>query len=389
MSNKQGVYLPSGNDFEIDHRLASYNYEYSISAMRTYMFDNALACTFISTVNLKKKMSLKQLFPEDLVNFFESLLRNAFTKQQMVHAKINGHHMLFSANTYQDHVGTTIGVIMHEIPFTRVQKLPGLKPTEMSMVHFKTSVEGGVFGVGPVFSKHPYPISLRTIHSCKNIGNVTTHPQNLFDIIESKKIANIYRKLTHHVADKDVPPIRYCWYHGNLSSELKMMMTLSKFSNTKTYVLISVETLQDVDVDEYMYDFANFPRHYEHPDKVPWSVCAFCNRIYCKLFDHEDEQYFLNNVLYYNETLPPVIDKTVQIPLFGRNGMTGKQSYKLIDSSKTIKHAWLNASEWNRYKLKHFVDPITASVKYDLCELCEDEWENYFQITGIADPGVE
>ena len=383
-------YKLKNNILQIDQRIKTYDYEFKMNAICLYVFDMELNCTHSSDLDVTFKKPLSYIFPEDVCYFFETLLKNTLTKPQMVHVNLNGTHLLYSTNTILDHTNNHIGIMLYQMPFTQVQTLQTMQKYDFlrKQINYIVELNGNIFAMEKLnwdlFIKN-CSISMHEndrnefYDRWKSDNIIHT---NLFDMIENENTRLIYKRLFKHMITNETSPIRFCMYCNTELLERKLLITLSRFTDSTVYVLITSEIVEETENNQ-----SSAYLHFEHVTKAKLSnkyvcdVCTFCKRIHVPVTEKELE-IFKKHIIYYNNNLPPIYDNDINIPFMGKRGNCGQQSFKLLvkdEKSNTNAKVWMNNDEWKASTYIKETSNSTIYIKHGICDLCLDEWSNFFE----------
>ncbi len=403
---------PNGNALQIDTRLTNYDYDVSIENIDTFMFNTDLQCSYVSSFvrshrgsrqsrssDAHSALTLTVLFPADLVEFFRSFLKSALKKPQTIHVVINDHHILYSSHTYTSHMDDIIGIIMHEIPFTNVQQLVPNRRADVMLiqVHYIVSADGEIFAMETVnwnkllvnfIENNTHLIEDKQVYQ-QNLNSDAILHKNIFDIIHSSKIQNVYRTLFNHVMTNNAAPLRFCWYCNTNTTIMKTLTTVSKLLDSKPFAMITSEVTEKcAQTDEQpAFEYLSYPHFFPYVPKPPeesnaLTVCYFCQRILCADLSKVEEDQARRNTIN-SAIVRPLFDDQLNVPVVGQRGRNGHQSLRIIDNAtKSVNHCWMTNKEWctnkNRCNMK------IPYVIHDICELCVDEWMSIYDIYNIT-----
>lgn len=407
-------YRPRANELIIDQRLTSYEYDFSIDGVQTYVFDKELHCTYASGLVIKpqkkvsnghfnSKLTIQQLFPGDLVEFFSTLLQHSLKKPQMIHVQLNGHHILFSTHTYYDHMNSIIGIIMHEIPFSHVQKLIIVDRDDISLiqVHYIVNKEGMIYAMETVnwnkmlhsyIHKHRDSIADKDEYYERMKGENILH-RNLFTMISSTIIKSVYMTLFDHICNNEILPLRFCWYSASSLTERKTLTSLSRFVDNQVFILVTSEVLEEVETHNGV-DLITFPHFFPFvmpvsnaATAIPCTMCFFCQRLKNTNLTHEEEDYYERKITFYrNDVIVPLFDPELNVPMIGKRGRQDQQSYKILQEGGTprIIHAWMTADKLTTWLEKNKMKMTDLQVQQSMCDICEAEWNHVFMRNSIT-----
>lgn len=389
---QRGLYKKKGNTLQIDQRIKTYDYEFQMDYITSYVFDRDLHCIFCSYTSKKKTPTLKDVFPADLVDFMEMLVRNSFVKAQMIHVKLNENHVLFSTNQLIDHTNRIMGIIVYEIPFSNVQTISVLSNTDFKNNQTKIVLDKD----GVIFAIEKYNWDKFVLQTCKKIpesfksmwinrfkaDNILHKPY--VDLMDSEDERGIMLELIQCLMYREMFPIRFCKFVTIHAHELKIMVTLSRFVNGNTHILMTQDVLEDNEMEKKHPDLFQsiFPELVSNAvisQSARMAMCVYCNRIKQKV-DASYMETLKKNVAYYHSNIPPIYDDELEVPNFGRRGKSGQQSYKMLTQQNETYNVWMNYEEYSHYNMdKRFFMPESNLFKFVVCDLCKDEWNNFFE----------
>jgi hypothetical protein len=377
----QTLYKSKNNSLQIDKRLKTYDYEFQLDRMSFYVFNNDLKCMSGTDLKIVKGRNLvKHIFPTDLCDFMEMLIKNTLIKTQMIHVQLNNSHVLYTTQQCLDHLNNIVSVILYEIPFSNVQSMTNaiLNGIEEYIVHFMIQEDGTIFSVEHyswnkyfrrLASKFPEDERDEYVknHSIENVLH-----KNLSILLDTEEEIAIYNKLIKHVGIHTNIPLRFVRYFDSYNDERKVLITISTFLNHATYFLFRKEILEEVEVEVaktrsgFQFALENEPYNTE--------LCVFCKRL-THVIDSKDIKNYSKHVMYYHKNIPPLYDEEYDVPCFGKRGRCGQQSYKVLSerTEDTETKVWLPLYDWNN---RNNLDETI--VKKTICVLCSDEWDNFF-----------
>lgn len=373
------VYKTSCNKLYIDQRISSYDFELQKDKLEVYIFNiEHMTCFYMSNMKMRQPCLMQEIFPEDLLGFFETLLKNSLQKPQTVHVKLNDKHVLFTTQNINDPRNKIIGIIIYEIPFSNVQSLRTQRHDEFQkhIVNIIMDKNGVLFAM----EKHSWDtfVSRMAIKDSQRYkSNMMLHT-SLVNHIPCEFLRNVLLALFNHILENDdIPPMRFSWYCDDELIQRKMTSTFSKVVNQEPYVLLNTEVIGEetfeIPVDYLAYEYK----------KNGFPVCLFCKRI--KLYITDDEYgQFKHLILNYNKSLPPLYDEETCLPFFGKRSKNNIQSYKSF-SSKPM-YVWAGDNMWQSRQKLYSNHP--KCIFYTMCEICHDEWVEFLTIQNIAVPNI-
>jgi hypothetical protein len=410
MMRKKNIYRPfmkaRDNVLKIDHRLEQYEYDMNTNEMNIYVFDKRMTCFVQSTSNHVQKLHLEQLFPTDLVEFFRTLLENSWKHSQMIHVVLNNKHILYSSLELKGENNEPIGIMLHEIPFSQVQSFASNSSLTGLQVSYVIDKDGVIFAM----EKISWDVALRDIISSvanqneinmlwsKYNSDAVLH-QNIYEYIECAEVRTIIDCLINYVMNVECMPLRFCWYFDSDVTERKMLMSLSRFIDQSSYLLVSSTIIREFRSD-YPHEYLSFPNESEKPseeyeyetesvrtetESEVLNVCSFCKRLQVHVFGTEIEKY-KNDFTYYNLYVAPLYDSEKNIPAFGKLGKQGYQSFKaLANPVNGAFEIWSSPKLW-KSTFKQLYSSKKLYIRYTMCTLCKDEWCYFFYTNHIPIP---
>ena len=237
---KDGYYKEEDNILEIDKRLHTYEYEFKLNKISYYIFDKELNCIYISDFDLKKKKPLKDIFPTDLINFFQSMLTNTLIRNQILHVNLNNNHILFTTNNFMDHLDKIIGVMLYEIPFSQVQLLPLLHTIDYFHIPINCIVD--ITGNIVAMEQTNWERFLDEYINIANLPNDYMNSwrsdkiihSNIFSSFTDKETRIIYYRIFKYLINTESPPFRFCVNYICESIERKLLISLSRSKKPKS-----------------------------------------------------------------------------------------------------------------------------------------------------------
>jgi hypothetical protein len=402
VKKKNTLYKPDNNSLRIDQRIQSYDYDFKMDNIGFYIFDIDLNCIYATDLFLTKKKTLKDIFPKDLIEFFDTFLRSAITKSQMIHVVINDQHIFFNTTPFLDHMNNTIGTMLYEVPFAKVQSLQIAKENTFRHMHINIvfDTKGNVFALEKInWDKYVEHFFSDLVPETKDIlvkkwkSEKIIH-SNINGMLGSDTGRYIYHRLLNYMLNEEKEPIRFFLLHNNTINEFKLLTTLSRFVDSYVYLLTTIEIYEENEkshtnelITNMNFSLSKSDNSHLHTHKL----CKFCSRI-DDIVEEETSQEYQKNILYYNNNLPAIYDNDLDIPIFGKRGSVGQQSYKVLKShispdNKKEFRFWKSIDDFSISKTPAYLNNIYF-IK-DVCELCYDEWLNYFEINHIPEYNID
>jgi hypothetical protein len=403
VKKSNSIYKAKNNILQIDHRLKTYDYEFKMDAISFYIFDIEFNCIYATDFDLPKKKPFSSIFPEDVSDFFDTLLKNTLVKSQMVHVQLNDSHILFNTNPFIDHLNNTIGVMLYEIPFTQVQTLQTEKIYEFLhlQIHYILSIDGDIFAMEKLnwdkfLKTHllDLPEEKRDDFFEQWKSDNVLH-KNVFNFMDGERIKYIYKRLYKHMVVVESSPIRFCMFCTSQNYDRKVLTTLSRFVDSKVYVLTTYERFEESELSQTC-DYLTYPHvctaknnNKNIEDINVYTICSFCKRLEVPISEREIDS-FAKHVIYYNRNIPPIYENEINLPFFGKRGNMGQQSFKILTSNRTSKGSkmfsvWMSMVEWKKSEDGVSVIKEKVYIKYGVCDLCIDEWEHFFDNFNITE----
>jgi hypothetical protein len=386
------LYKPSDNTLEIEQKLRTFDYSLNLERMTCYVFDNEMRCTYTTRAQMKQPTPLAAIFPRELYEFLKTLLQNTFTKTQMVHVKLNDAHVLYSTCQLLDHKNTIIGLILYEVPFTNVQSLENMIDKDMKGIETKYLLDstGVIFAIEKLnWDKAVLKKSLRFPALFKNRWIERFKSDNILHksfrlLMDAEKERTHHSLLLKHVVENMCHPVRFCRFQDTNDTEMLVMTTFSRFVNSAIYVLVSNEIIEErvlsANNAKWLNAVMDSGRSVERDDAMSPScdVCVYCKRMRQAVDEHQLKNY-KNNVVYYHEHLPPLYDEELDVPIFGKRGKSGQQSFRILEKRTNNNFCvWLDFRQWQLFNRVSNIDvAIRQTYNHTVCCLCCSEWD-YF-----------
>jgi hypothetical protein len=364
---KKGEFLSkyfkiSDNNIQIMSNRITFNYGHEIDKLVCYIFDREYFCKSISTVHLIKPIHLQELFPIEVLPIFVKLFNATIENSQFLHLIVNGKHIYYTTNVYSNEQKRTVGIILHELPFSQVELLSMKKLPKYYYQNILFDKQGVIFGMDKNSWDNMITV-LKLPHSkCDDIIH------NDFFIKLPPFTREIFNKLFSHL-QRIQNPLQFIIFCQVGDHRITFLNNMSNFQNNIDMVLLTQEVLDEteiINVKKKQTTIYNLEETLER--------CLICNR--CKiLIASEDADTYLKNVIKYEKYILPMYDNNLNLPIFGKRSYNNTQNEGIFDTVDIKEH---RLYVWDKLSLFNITEK-DLSFKFSFCPICRDEWVYYLK----------
>lgn len=378
-----------------------HDYSLLIGDTEMFVFNSDLECVWNTQKpeKTKKKKDISSMFPRDLFDFYEQLLKKGYVESVSIHVILNDHHLLISCVPITDHAQKNIGVVMNQIPYSNVQKMSirsSQGSFEMSRFYCIIDATSSVFAI----ENFHWDCFMRDFMQCAtennmdhykdiwNMNNVLHQTVDSLIFENDHKMRMLFDKLKLHIIEGSGSSFKFLMYLDSCCKERLCIVSLSKLVDSNTYIHVSIHGFKERYLT-HKPSFLMYPAFNSYEKgKSCYHVCGICKRIRCKIEERELPMY-RKNITQNKTNSQPMFDTKLNLPVFGKRGKSKQQSENILinkaknDMEKSY-NVWMTAEEWYMHKSTRAADFMNCSRKQVVCDVCLEEIETYFIYTGVS-----
>jgi len=355
---QNSFYKTSGNVVTIDPRLKTFPYSHQLDKMRCYFFDTKMTCNIATDIPLSRLNSkISDIFPKDMFSFFKNIIENTYSKSQTIHAVVNDYHVLYTSELYVDHKDRILGVIIYEVPFSKVEVFNN--ETIISQQHASVIIDDNGVVVG--IQKNHWDAFMKQIgwNHAKSDAIHLKYVKDMFDPFGFHVFQSLYSTITE--GKEKTMTLLNCTERDN--RQLTFLSNFSPFVMDKVYLLVTIELVDDIEVES----IENETIQQQNDINKYIFICSCCNRVLTSVDDSVMDTH-KSNVIHYKSIIHPMNDKTYNLPQMGKRGLLGQQSPECLEKNTDgLYDIWIK-----KKKEKHY---STGNEKSTICNICRDEWK--------------
>jgi len=358
------LYKPSNNIVEILPPTKKHNYQHSPNTIICYVYDREYFCKSSSVPSLiQKPTHLKDMLPNEIVPIFNRLFDSTFSKSQQLHLCINGKHVLFSTSLFLDSNGKIYGIIMHECMYSQVELLIIQTPK----LHFYQNILFDETGMIYGMERNSWDWMIRNLEISRKWFSQNIIHKNILKVLPAFA-TECFRQLFDNL-HKYEATIQFMVYSEYKEHALTFLNSVGCFQNNVKMLLLTQEIVEEVEIESINPENMN-----KYNMNKTLKRCMVCQRVNLTL-PIEYKETYKRNIIIYEDTISPLYDNQLNIPVFGKRASIGHQHKNIFeqkDDQDEFIQVWDRPSKYNIFK------EDIQGFDLDFCPICRDEWRFLF-----------